>query len=57
MRCKRCEQDADELYAVSAGGKRQKVCEECIERLQEEGEITGAALDAIREMMGYRGSW
>ncbi|MCB9667449.1 MAG: hypothetical protein H6715_04935 [Myxococcales bacterium] len=57
MQCKRCEQEVDELYAISAAGKRLKICEECIERLQEEGEITDAALDAMREMMGYRGSF
>lgn len=57
MQCKRCTQETEELFPVQLSGKRQKICEECIELLKEEGEITDAALDAIREMMGYRGSW
>ena len=35
--------------------RNRKACEECIERLAEEGEIADAALGAMQDMMGYKG--
>lgn len=55
MICKECEDEVDELFAVKVGGRRRRVCEDCADRLREEGEIADAAEGAIQDMMEYKG--
>lgn len=55
MKCKACGEDADELKSVKVHGRSKKVCEECAERLEEEGEIAEAAEGAMQTMMEYKG--
>jgi len=55
MDCKLCGEEADELFSVKVEGRRKKICEECVDRLREEGEIAEEALGAVRNMMGYKG--
>ena len=55
MICKECGEEADALLPVTVQGKRRKVCEECVDRLVEEGEIADAALEAMRGMMDFKG--
>lgn len=55
MKCKACGEDADELTTVKVHGRSKRVCEECAERLEEEGEIAEAAEGAIQSMMEYKG--
>ncbi|MGD8861234.1 MAG: hypothetical protein PVI30_14595 [Myxococcales bacterium] len=55
MECKLCGEEVDELFSVKVDGRRKKACEECVERLQEEGAIAEEALGAMRDMMGYKG--
>lgn len=54
MECKDCENEVDTLYTVKIGGKRKKLCEDCIDRLREEGEVAQAAQEVVRDMMGAR---
>ena len=54
MECKDCGNDVDTLYTVKIGGKRKKLCEDCIDRLREEGEVAQAAQEVVRDMMGAR---
>ncbi|MDD9932270.1 MAG: hypothetical protein OXT09_01625 [Myxococcales bacterium] len=55
MECKLCGEEADELITVKVEGRKKKACEECAERLAEEGTIAEEALGAMRDMMGYKG--
>ena len=55
MECKLCGEEVDELFSVKVGGRRKKACEECIDRLREEGEIAEAAESAMQDMMEYKG--
>ncbi|MFO0715121.1 MAG: hypothetical protein U0353_35110 [Sandaracinus sp.] len=53
--CKQCGDEADALVSVKVGGKTKKMCEECADRLREEGEIAEASEQAVRGMMEYKG--
>ncbi|HJK97891.1 MAG TPA: hypothetical protein RMF84_11740 [Polyangiaceae bacterium LLY-WYZ-14_1] len=55
MVCKECGDEVDELFSVKVGSRRRKVCEDCADRLREEGEIADAAEGAIQDMMEYKG--
>ncbi len=55
MKCKACGEAADELKSVKVHGRTKKVCEECAERFEEEGEIAEAAEGAMQTMMEYKG--
>lgn len=55
MKCKSCGEDVDELYAVKVKGKLKKVCEDCKQRIEEQGEIAEAAEGAVQNMMEYKG--
>lgn len=55
MKCKACGEDADELKSVKVHGRAKKVCEECAEQLEQEGEIAEAAEGAMQTMMEYKG--
>ncbi len=53
--CKSCENEVDELFAVKVAGKTKKLCEDCKDRLQEEGEVREESARVVRGMMGYKG--
>ncbi|MEM1417784.1 MAG: hypothetical protein AAGH15_22990 [Myxococcota bacterium] len=55
--CRSCQEEVDELHAVKVGGKRKRVCEDCLELIEEQAEIAAMSEDAIRDMMGYKGKW
>ena len=55
MECKLCEEEAEELFSVKVEGRKRKICEECVDRLREEGEIAEEALSAMQGMMEYKG--
>ena len=50
-----CGEEVDELEVVKVEGKRKKVCEDCADRLREEGEVAQAAESAMQGMMEYKG--
>lgn len=56
-KCKKCGEDADELHPFRISKKTLKLCEECLEVAEEEREIAEMSEDAVRDMMGYKGSW
>jgi len=45
------------VHSIRVGTKKQKICEECMEELHEQGEIEDAALEAMQTMMGYSGKF
>ena len=53
--CRECNDDVTKLVTVKVGGKPRKVCEDCADRLREEGEIAEASEGVIRGMMEYKG--
>lgn len=53
--CKQCGEEADELVAVKVAGKTKKMCEDCADRLREEGEVAEAGERAMQGMMEYKG--
>ena len=55
MECKQCGEEADELFPAKIDGRRRKICENCMDLLREQEEITEAAESAIQDMMGYKG--
>lgn len=55
MECKLCGEEASELFNVKVDGRKKKICEDCADRLREEGEIAEAAESAIQGMMEYKG--
>jgi hypothetical protein len=53
--CKGCCEEADALVTVKVQGKAKKLCEDCADRLREEGEIAEASEGAVQNMMGFKG--
>ncbi len=52
-----CEEEVDELHSVKIHGKRKKLCEDCVEIAEEQAEIAEMSEAAVKDMMGYKGSW
>lgn len=57
MRCRECGDEVDALYTIKVGGKGRKICEDCLERRREEGEVAMLTERAMSEMMGVRERW
>lgn len=55
MECKLCGDEVEELFSIKVNGRKRKICEECVDRLREEGEIAEAAESAMQGMMEYKG--
>lgn len=55
MKCQRCKEEVDELFAVKLHSRRKKVCEECFDVLREEDEVAAEAEGVMQGMMEYKG--
>lgn len=53
--CKECKEDVDELKIVKIDGKSRKICEDCADRLAEEGAIAEESEAVVQGMMGFKG--
>jgi hypothetical protein len=53
--CRECNDEVSRLVSVKVAGRARKVCEDCADRLREEGEIAQASEGVIQGMMGYKG--
>ncbi len=53
--CKECGNEADKLVSVKVDGKARKMCEDCADRVREQGEIAEASESAVQNMMGFKG--
>jgi hypothetical protein len=53
--CKGCGEDVDVLLSVKVQGKAKKLCEDCADRVREEGEIAEASEGAVQNMMEFKG--
>jgi hypothetical protein len=53
--CKSCGNEAEELKSVKVSGKTKKMCEDCADRLAEEGAVAEASEAVVQGMMGFTG--
>ncbi len=53
--CKECGGEADELKTVKVGGKKKKMCEDCADRVAEQGAIAEESEAVVQNMMGFTG--
>jgi len=53
--CKECDNEVDSLVAVKVSGKAKKMCEDCADRIREQGEIAEASESVVQNMMGFKG--
>jgi ribosome-binding protein aMBF1 (putative translation factor) len=53
--CKQCGEEAEELHAIKVQGRRRRVCEDCVELIEEEQAIAEESEAVIQQMMGYKG--
>lgn len=53
--CKQCGEDVDELKTVNVGGKKKKMCEDCADRVAEQGAIAEESEAVVQQMMGFKG--
>jgi hypothetical protein len=53
--CKECGGEVDELKTVKVGGKKKKMCEECADRVAEQGAIAEESEAVVQNMMGFKG--
>ncbi|MEO7113864.1 MAG: hypothetical protein ABI183_25715 [Polyangiaceae bacterium] len=53
--CKECDSEVDSLVSVKVEGKTKKLCEDCADRIREQGEIAEASESVVQNMMGFKG--
>jgi protein-arginine kinase activator protein McsA len=53
--CKECDNEVDELKVVKVDGKKKKMCEDCADRLAEQGAIAEQSESVVQGMMGFKG--
>ena len=53
--CRECNDEVDKLVSVKVGGKVRKICEDCADRIREQGEIAEASEGVVQGMMGFKG--
>jgi hypothetical protein len=53
--CKECGGEVEELKTVKTGGKKKKMCEECADRVAEQGAIAEESEAVVQNMMGFKG--
>lgn len=53
--CRECDNEVDKLVSVKVSGKARKVCEDCADRLREQGEIAAESEGVVQRMMEFKG--
>ena len=53
--CKECDNEVDALVSLKVDGKSKKLCEDCADRVREQGEIAEASEAVVQNMMGFKG--
>jgi len=53
--CKECDNEVDALKTVKVSGKNKKMCEDCADRVTEEGAIAEESEAVVQQMMGFKG--
>ncbi len=55
VKCRECKEEIDEWVVIKMDGKKRKVCQDCAERIEEEGLIAEESESVIQGMMGFKG--
>ncbi|MDI1478064.1 hypothetical protein [Polyangium sp. y55x31] len=53
--CRECDNEVDELKTVKVGSKKKKMCEDCADRVAQEGAIAEESEAVVQGMMGFKG--
>ena len=53
--CRECNNEADALKTVNVDGKRKKMCEDCADRIEQEGAVAEESEAVVQGMMGFKG--
>lgn len=53
--CRECDSEVDELTTVKIGSKKKKMCEDCADRVAQEGAIAEESEAVVQQMMGFKG--
>ena len=53
--CKGCGEEVESVVTVKVDGKAKKLCEDCVDRAREAGEIAEESERAVQNMMGFKG--
>ena len=53
--CKECDSEVDELKTVKVGSKKKKMCEDCADRIAQEGAVAEESEAVVQGMMGFKG--
>jgi ribosome-binding protein aMBF1 (putative translation factor) len=53
--CKSCGDEVDELVSVKVDGRTKKLCEDCADRVREQGEVAEQSESVVQNMMGFKG--
>ncbi len=53
--CGQCNNEVDELKSVKVGSKRKKMCEDCADRIAQEGAVAEESEAVVQGMMGFKG--
>jgi hypothetical protein len=54
-KCSICKEEVDEVTFAKVNGRKKKVCEECLEILEEEEAIAEESESVVQNMMGFKG--
>ena len=53
--CRMCDDEVEEIYVVKVGSHKQRLCEDCADRVREEMEIAEESESVVQQMMGFKG--
>lgn len=53
--CRECDDEVEELVKLKVDRKTLRLCEDCVDRMREEMEISEESESIMQEMMGYKG--
>lgn len=53
--CRECDNEVDELKTVKVGSKKKKMCEDCADRVAQEGAVAEESEAVVQNMMGFKG--
>ncbi len=53
--CRECENEVEALKTVKVGGKKKKMCEDCADRIAQEGAVAEESEAVVQQMMGFKG--
>ncbi len=54
-KCSICKEEVEETTTVKVRGRNKKVCEECLEIMEEERAISEESEAVVQNMMGFKG--